>query len=542
MTSRYAQRFRTCASQVAAGCLAFALLAAVSATVIAGDAARRATADRYKPRAAAFAGRAVESNDVSIRLGSRFRITAVHRPVAGGSEGRVAGTEPEYPHPRPRLAGFSPLVAIATTDEFNRTGEDPASEHRLEPSYVGNPLHPAESLPYVIGFLDSGADVDLAAGAFAFDLGLFDLLTGNTLEIGGVGGSADAFVTFPVGVFVDSLEAINAFGELDTSNMLGHSNVSMLVAPQIECSTEEVLTAIVGTPLLTFYTSVIEVSRPIAREYFGSVLTSPTVNVQQKFEPIPQLSHAVAIEFGGLSLATTAAYWPDPFDPDVPFVPTLMTLLPGSIPFGGAFFGSMQVAEGEVGPLNPLLTLRVIVDTGAQITVISPGVAANLNLPFTPDFTVEVCGVGGSVSGVPGYYLDFVRINALGGPLQYSRVPVVVLDLPSPEGGSLDGILGMNLFWNRDIVWDPDLLLSGSLFVSSPIDVPFGDNDVNFAVGKPDAAYFIECMTPPDGAGTPPQCDHLDLAFDGDVDLRDLQQFMLCYSGMGFADPTCGAN
>lgn len=517
------------------------LLVVLAASVRAGDGARRATADHYQPQAAVFAGRAVESRDVNIRLGSRFRITAIHRPLSDGTGG-VAGTEPDYPHPKPRLAGFSPLVAIATTDEYNSSGEDPASEHRLESSFVGNPLHPMESPPYVIGYVDSGSDVDLAAGAFAFDLGLFDLLTPNTLEIGGVGGSADAFVTFPVGVFVDSLEAIDVNGGLDTSNMLGHSNVSMLVAPQIECETGDVLTAIVGTPMLTFYTSVIEVSRPIAREYFGSVLTSPTVNVQQKFEPIPPMDHAMAIEFGGLSLATTAAYWPDPFDPDVPFVPTLMTLLPGSIPFGGSFFGSIQVAEGEVGPLNPLQTLRVLVDTGAQSTVISPGVAANLNLPFTPDFTVDVCGVGGSASGVPGYYLDFLRINALGGALQFSRVPVIVVDLPSPEGGSLDGILGMNLFWNRDVVWDPDLQLSGSFFVSAPLDVPFGDNNVDFAVGKTDAAYFIACMTPPDGSGTPPQCHHLDQAFDGDVDLRDLQQFMLCYSGLQQADPACGAN
>ena len=39
--------------------------------------------------------------------------------------------------------------------------------------------------------------------------------------------------------------------------------------------------------------------------------------------------------------------------------------------------------------------------------------------------------------------------------LEFSHVPFIVLDMESSEGGALDGILGMNFFWNRNIVLEP---------------------------------------------------------------------------------------
>jgi hypothetical protein len=70
----------------------------------------------------------------------------------------------------------------------------------------------------------------------------------------------------------------------------------------------------------------------------------------------------------------------------------------------------------------------------------------NLNLPFEPDFTVDACGVGGLIEDIPGYYIDYVKINAGGGELEFSRVPFVMIDLPTSQLGQLDGVLGMNFF------------------------------------------------------------------------------------------------
>ena len=151
-------------------------------------------------------------------------------------------------------------------------------------------------------------------------------------------------------------------------------------------------------------------------------------------------------------------------------MPTLLSMMPESIlTFGGAFFADIGVLEGEPGSTNPIQTIRVLVDTGAQSSIISPTVAANLSLPTEPDFTVDVCGVGGTVEDVPGYYIDYVKISALGGALEFSTAPVVVIDLQSPEGGSLDGVLGMNFFWNRNIVFDPSLTVSSFIHVSDPV-------------------------------------------------------------------------
>ncbi|MCH8243525.1 MAG: retroviral-like aspartic protease family protein [Planctomycetes bacterium] len=218
-----------------------------------------------------------------------------------------------------------------------------------------------------------------------------------------------------------------------------------------------------------------------------------------------------------------------------------MSLGAGLIPSGGAFFTTIFVLEGEPGPLNPAQPMRVLVDTGAQSSIMSPGMAANLSLPFEPDFTVDVCGVGGLVEGVAGYFVDYVKINALGGALEFSRAPFVVLDLPSAEGGSLDGILGMNFFWNRNVIFEPALLSTAFFHVSDPIAFAYGDFDLDLDVDPEDTTAIVSCVTGPDRSILNPLCDHIDSDDDGDVDLIDFSHFQLCFSDSGFeADPDCG--
>ena len=88
-----------------------------------------------------------------------------------------------------------------------------------------------------------------------------------------------------------------------------------------------------------------------------------------------------------------------------------------------------------------------MLDTGAQVSVVGSRIAARLGLnPAYPDFEVEVQGVTGDISTVPGFYIDEIDIPALGDWLSFTNIPVVFLDVSSPEGGTLDGIIGMNLF------------------------------------------------------------------------------------------------
>lgn len=479
-----------------------------------------------------------------IRAGSAGTIVAVRgRPASRDMRAEVAAVQYPYPHPRPRLAGFSPLIAITTSDAGFPLGHDFEFEHELESSYVGSALNPTADPGFVIGFLDTGSDVDLVAGTATDTLGLFGFnLTSNSIPIGGVGGEVDASISMPVGFFAAGLSAIDASGTLDYTALVGHSNVCGLAAPAIDCGSGEVLSAVIGMPFLYFYNSIIRVDTPRTVHVAGVTYTGPDVQIQQPYEPLPTFERTIALELGGLSpVVTTANYFPDFADLVTPVIPTLLSLFAGTIPGGGAFFTTIYVIEGEPGPTNPAQAMRVLVDTGAQSSIMSSAMAANLSLPFEPDFTVDVCGVGGLVEGVPGFYLDYIKINARGGALEFSRAPFVVLDLPSPEGGVLDGILGMNFFWNRNVIFEPLPLGVGFFHVSDPVPFAYGDFDVDLDVDVPDAETLVSCVTGP-GAGTlNPVCDHIDGDDDGDVDLVDFKQFQLCFSGSGVtADAGCG--
>ncbi len=481
----------------------------------------------------------------NIRAGFGRTIVEVRPgPAKSVAEGDVAAMQ--YPHPRPRLAGFSPLIAITTSNK--RSEDDIDYEHDLEASYVGDPLdpntEPGADPDFVIGYLDSGAVVDLAAGSAADLLGLgpFDgNLTTNTVPIGGVGGTVDAWVSQPIGFFAVGLSAVDEYGLLDFSAMVGHSNVSTLAAPSLDCGGDEALTAVVGTPFLAFYNTIIRVDTPQTVTVGGETYTGPDVQIQQQYYTLPTYARAVAIEFGGLSPVLTASYFPDFEDLRTPIFPTQLSFSPLSVPLGGAFFATIQVLEGEPGPTNPAQSMRVMVDTGAQSSIMSPAMAASLNLPMEPDFTVSVCGVGGLVEDVPGYYIDYVKISAWGGALEFSRAPFVVLDLESPEGGSLNGVLGMNFFWNRNVILEPALSLSGFLHVSDPIPFAYADFDLDFDVDAFDAETFVSCLTGPGPSTLNPECDHIDGNVDGAVDLADFRQFQLCFSGPDTtADTDCG--
>ena len=167
--------------------------------------------------------------------------------------------------------------------------------------------------------------------------------------------------------------------------------------------------------------------------------------------------------------------------------------------------------------------------------------AANRSLPLTPDFYVDVCGLGGLVEDVEGFYIDYVKINARGGALEFSNAPFVIIDLPSPEGGVLDGVLGMNFFWNRNVIFDPSLTLSSFLHVSDPIPLAYGDFDHDLDVDEDDFAFFQDCSSGPSILFTDPACNEVDADGDGDIDQDDFGIFQVCICGSGnAADPNCG--
>jgi hypothetical protein len=381
----------------------------------------------------------------------------------------------------------------------------------------------------VIGVLDTGSQVDLAAGTYADTLGLKGpYLSPATFPVGGTGGTVDALITEPIGYFAAGLGAIDANGLLDLSQVVGHTNVCALVVPQISCTTGEEIRAVAGMPMLAFYTSIIQQDQHRRVVVGDKAFVSPDVRLVEDFSPDPNTyTHRIPLEINGLSPATTASYYAFPdledfFAPIEPLTPTLLSMFALSIPTGGAFFTEIGLLQGQAGPLNSIQYARVMVDTGAQSSIISSTLAAKLNLPLKPDFTAEVCGLGGS-SQLPGYYVDYVRINAMGGALEFARVPFVVLDIDSPEGGPLEGIVGTNLLWNRNLVIQPISTGSAFLHVSEPVAYAYIDLTADGKVDLNDFAVFAAAWrTTPKLPAWNASCD---LFIDEVVDYRDMAAF-----------------
>ncbi len=109
-----------------------------------------------------------------------------------------------------------------------------------------------------------------------------------------------------------------------------------------------------------------------------------------------------------------------------------------------------------VASQNPFL-----LDTGSQLTVISTQMAQKLGLDLSnPDTTIDVQGVGGTET-VPGFTLDKLDLPRTdGGIIEFTNVPVYVLDVDP----GLDGILGMNLWDTADtLLIDPHAPGGGQL-------------------------------------------------------------------------------
>ena len=461
----------------------------------------------------------------NIRISRGFRIVS----ISGSAQGPTArltksDTSKSTSYSKPPLAGFSPLVAITTSNERSSTDFD--YEHKLQSTYVGTPLNPSASENYVIGIFDSGSAVDLATEPSAQALGLSgQYLTTSEFPIGGVSGMINTVISQPIGIFAAGLGAIQENGHLDLAQVVGHTNVSVVVTPPITCANEEAITAVVGTPLISFFTTVIRNDNPQRVTFGDQTFIGPEIQILDQLDPsIPVYPRSIPMEIGGLVPVTTANYYPDFIELEDPIFPTLLSMSPLTIPFGGNFFAEIGILHGEPSPTNPIQTIRVLVDTGAQSSIMSSNMAAKLNLPFEPDFTVDVCGVGGFMEDVPGYYVDYIKINAWGGALEFYQVPIVVLDMESPEGGSLDGILGMNFFWNRNIIFEPSLVGSGFLHVSDPVPYAYADLNFDGNINMEDFAIFASAwFTKPGDINWNPYCDFYADEF---IDMRDLAAFV----------------
>jgi hypothetical protein len=482
-------------------------------------------------------------HQVDLRVVGGIRVRA---PLAAQTLPQTPIAAAEQPIP---IDGFVPYVAIALTDK-SRPGEF-AFAHVLANSVVGNPLNSPLSQNYAIGILDTGGTVNIIGHCDRDVLGLTNAwLTGNTVAIGGAGGQIDADVTQPLGMFVAGLQAIDPGTlDLDTTKLLGHWHVSAVVPPETACGDLVDIPSAVGTTLVAFRDVWIrnDHKRTIVRHEV--TYAGPEVSVHVPGDAaVPDYPNVIALDVRPTLLAssmTTSAYFISLENLDdfrTPGIPTGLVDVEGDWPTGGWFVASTWLQEGTRPEINKLF----MVDTGAQISLVRSFVAGQLGLnPNAPEFTVEVTGVTGDVTTAPGFYLDSLKIDTLSADqLQFAQVPIIILDLPSVEGGTLDGIIGTNVFFDRNLAFKPRLAGSSVLEVSAPIPAVlyYGDFDADNDVDLSDFLQFQSCFNGPNRPPAQSNCDDADADKDNDVDLGDFLVFQGCFNGSNRPPtPTCPA-
>jgi hypothetical protein len=211
------------------------------------------------------------------------------------------------------------------------------------------------------------------------------------------------------------------------------------------------------------------------------------------------------------------------------FEPSSPSIIIGNLSQSVFFVHSVDLYEGDESAVDKE---RFMLDTGAQVTVVSSRIASRLRLdPDYPYFEVEIQGVTGDTIMAPGFFIDSLEIPAFGEWLIFTNIPVILLDVSSPEGGTVDGIIGMNLFTEFNFVLrggglflqdDPTLEFEHIYRIIADIAPEGGDGVVNFL----DLAVFVEAWLAT--AGMPPspnwnpKCDMAPLSNpDGSVDFLD---------------------
>ncbi len=352
----------------------------------------------------------------------------------------------------PPIDGFLPYVTVAITDERSSDLYDVDAYPQY--SIVGNYLTGSPESDYAIGIFDTGSSAHIINAYDALTTGIYDadLVTSFTVTILGATGQIDALVSQPLGIFVDGLAAINANTLLaDDSNMVGQSNGSTIVGDIVESPN---LPTIVGSPLAFFFTTVIKNSKTVALSIDGDEIRSPDVRLYQHNDSaIPVYPYKINLEVLP-STAYAVQYFPC-FEimeacPEGDGEPTTPSLVFGSmfdVPQSLFFATRTDLAHGgRTSQQN-----HFMFDTGAQITVVSESQAADIELlQNDPNFYVEIIDATGASTIADGYYVDLLEISAIPSWLSFTHVPVIVLNVDSPEGGVLDGIIGMNLFVDMD--------------------------------------------------------------------------------------------
>ncbi len=380
----------------------------------------------------------------------------------------------------PPVNGFVPQVVMGmtnqddpnnllfATDEATITAgavpqDDVGSNRQWLPSTAG--------VKYTVATFDTGSQSYIVGFNDVNTFGLTDdFQSGNSSEIAGASGTEEADITIPLGVYFAGLNqaSVNAGAVTATGTMTGQFNAAVLTAS----SPASVLPNIVGALVLAQYQVSIFNSQPQSVTVGGTTYRSPKVTFTSLSTnpPLPSNYYRLTLDLQSpAGVSSTASYIPDldglgGLSQPVNAKTTggAVTNIGGSFSFTPTtptFWMSMFASVGGTQGGNAIASQPFLFDSGSQVTVLSEDTAAQFGFftggpnPSTPAFTVDVAGVGGTTT-VPGFYVDQLKVLTNGGYITWNHVPVLVIDLPDARDGVgfMPGVLGMNLFSDRDLV------------------------------------------------------------------------------------------
>jgi predicted aspartyl protease len=418
----------------------------------------------------------------------------------------------------PAVDGFTPWIAISVT---NARGDDLELDAVTEYSIVGSYLTGHPESDYIIGIYDTGASAHVMGNQAGNRTGIFDadLLTSNIDTISGVTGEVDAWVSQPLAIFIEGMGAIEPNGLLwDRSKMVGQSNVAIMVG---QGGSPVDLPTAIGSPMSVYYTAAFNNNIVVTRTREGNDYNSPDIHIYQQDDPcIPTYANMIPLELrplGGVSVEYMVNI-DDPFN--FTFEPMSPSVIITSTSTQSVFFvASVDLYNGTHSAIDKT---RFMLDTGAQVSVVGSRIAARLGLnPAHPDFEVEIQGVTSETTTAPGFYIDAIDIPALGEWLSFTNIPVVLLDVPSPEGGTADGIIGMNLFTDLNFT-----LRGGGMFLEDDPSIEYepasrlpGDINGDGVIDWLDIGAFADAWLAT--TGTPNWNARADMVSDGIINFFD---------------------
>lgn len=326
--------------------------------------------------------------------------------------------------------------------------------------------------------LDTGAATHIltseASGADGFDIAGNGFDGTNVQVIGGATGFQELDINDPHGIYASGMRwADTSSGSLEMNPVRMRGQISFATLSGQDERWE--LPNIIGMPMAVAHSVHIKNSDPVIISLGEDTIRTPQIDFNPlgiggqgiirratlKLRPGADFSTGPVYVFDTLNALEGLPLHEDPSSPSL-------------VPSGGIFV-EVNMSNGNDG----FEDTEFLLDTGASLTVVSMETAVDLGIdPILdkPEFTLAVEGSGGVTDGVPGFVVDSLSLNTAGGKFQLSNVPVAVLDVANPNdpGNVIDGILGMNVFSNRDIVIDANPSLGGggnspSLYISDPV-------------------------------------------------------------------------